>query len=73
MRLERFISRISLACRLLILLMLAAGFFGTPARAAKSYRFKVISITGMTELKTQSNSDAGQACNTGKDDEPACL
>lgn len=56
-----WINRRSIAVLALIVFAFFAGSATTPpAQSAGRYEYRVVSITGMTELRTQSDADQGR-------------
>jgi len=60
------IQRAILVVAAFILVIQFFGLANLPAQGARRYQYRVISVSGMTELKTQSNTDQGRVASIEK-------
>ena len=54
---EKMMRGAFLVIAVVFLLLQISGFLTRPVESARSYQYKVISVTGMTELRTQSDAE----------------
>ncbi|HSP06324.1 MAG TPA: hypothetical protein VLR94_04065 [Acidobacteriota bacterium] len=54
---EKMMRGAFLFVAVVFLVLQISGFLTRPAESARSYQYKVVSVSGMTELRTQSDAD----------------
>ncbi len=57
---KSIIQKNSILLILVFSAFLLGGFLNRPVESAKRYQYQVISLTGMTELRTQSDAEQGR-------------